>query len=552
MATVAPNAQVGGGVTSSSQSEAPIKVTSEALLTELKSIYAASKLQLPDSTFDSFSRQFCSPENNSVLPPPPLDLSHPLTSYFISSSHNTYLVDHQLYGSSTAQGYINVLNRACRCVEIDVWDGSDGEPKVDHGWTLTKDISFRVACEAIGEYGFVKSDLPIIVSLECHASIEQQEKMVNIMKSVWQGNLLDGELRGWDVATKGLPPPGMLKNKILVKVKHLPANAQPGGPVPQVQSLPGPASSSQGETLAEQARKLSLMAAAAAEELEEDESETDGKKKTPKVKISAALSALGVYASAMTFPESFTDAISRRPNHVFSFSEKKFNSLHEAQADALFQHNRHFLTRIYPHGLRVSSSNLDPQEFWRRGAQLVALNWQKIDRGMILNEAMFAGTGGYVLKPESHLPNTASSKSLADLERTVNLKITVLAGQSIPLPEGDEKPSGFKPYVKAVVYLAHSIKHKNKTKSGRGVDYAWGLTKGGMEFPKMVGVVESLAFVTFKIYDDELGKDSKAAWQCVRLDRLKPGYGFLKLIDLKGRQTNGVLLLKVDKTATPS
>lgn len=30
------------------------------------------------------------------------DRSHPLTEYFISSSHNTYLLAHQLYGTSSA------------------------------------------------------------------------------------------------------------------------------------------------------------------------------------------------------------------------------------------------------------------------------------------------------------------------------------------------------------------------------------------------------------------------------------------------------------------
>jgi hypothetical protein len=28
------------------------------------------------------------------------------------------------------------------------------------------------------------------------------------------------------------------------------------------------------------------------------------------------------------------------------------------------------------------------------------LNWQETDEGMMLNEGMFAGTGGYVLKPQ--------------------------------------------------------------------------------------------------------------------------------------------------------
>lgn len=88
------------------------------------------------------------------------------------------------------------------------------------------------------------------------------------------------------------------------------------------------------------------------------------------------------------------------PTHIFSLSEKKVVDVHEKEAQALFNHNRHFLMRTYPWGLRIGSSNLDPAPFWRKGIQVVALNWQKWDEGMMLNEGMFTGTHGYVLKPQ--------------------------------------------------------------------------------------------------------------------------------------------------------
>jgi phosphatidylinositol phospholipase C delta len=65
---------------------------------------------------DSLTEFLLSPQNVQVKAH---DMTRPLPEYFISSSHNTYLVGEQWRGESTVEGYIRVLLAKCRCVESE-------------------------------------------------------------------------------------------------------------------------------------------------------------------------------------------------------------------------------------------------------------------------------------------------------------------------------------------------------------------------------------------------------------------------------------------------
>ncbi|ORY61699.1 PLC-like phosphodiesterase [Pseudomassariella vexata] len=570
-----------------------------------------------------FLHYMTSDATNALGPPLDEDMSWPLSSYFISSSHNTYLTGNQLYSNSSTDAYKNVLLRGCRCIEIDVWDGDDSdsesstsessdeeyqekkalkkasrkerlarkipgsiasrlentslgkrakkdeimetgtpitkepsapqaiaiEPRVLHGYTLTKEVSFRQVCQTIREYAFAVSDLPLIVSLEVHCSAEQQEAMVTIMKDVWTDFLLPQA----DTDAKILPPPGELRKKILVKVKYSP----PGDPAPS-------------STTASDEDRLPAEAQA---------SNKTSKKQKKHSKIIQVLSEFGIYTRGVSF-KSLDQPEAEMPTHVFSLSESTVEEVHEKQAPDLFKHNQKYLMRTYPSGMRIGSSNLDPPVFWRKGIQIVALNWQKWDEGMMLNEGMFAGTGGYVLKPDGYrggkpiatsddAPVTTSTGTVVTeplapaeiLHQTLNLRITVYAAQNLPMPEEDDKASGFNPYLKVELHTephhTHMLKmeqsgkakegeYKAKTKTMKGIEPDW---KGEvLEFKGVEGVKPELAFVRFLVKDDEIGRNDLAAWASIRLDRLRSGYRFLQLNNKDGMATEGIILVKIEKS----
>ena len=68
-------------------------------------------------------------------------------------------------------------------MELDCWDGDEGEPIIYHGWTLTSKILFKdVIKDAIKEYAFYCTDYPLILSIENHCSLEQQVKVTFFQK----------------------------------------------------------------------------------------------------------------------------------------------------------------------------------------------------------------------------------------------------------------------------------------------------------------------------------------------------------------------------------
>ena len=74
---------------------------------------------------------------------------------------------------------------------VDLWDGPDGEPIIKHGYTMTSAISVKDVLKVVKEHAFSKSPYPVILSLENHLTANQQEKLVQLLKTILGGVQLD-------------------------------------------------------------------------------------------------------------------------------------------------------------------------------------------------------------------------------------------------------------------------------------------------------------------------------------------------------------------------
>lgn len=399
---------------------------------------------------DGFLRYLMGADNPIVSPEKfdlSMDMDQPLNHYFINSSHNTYLTGHQLTGKSSVEMYRQCLLAGCRCVELDCWTGrnSDEEPIVTHGYTVVTEILLREVIEAIAESAFKTSDFPVVLSFENHCSPKQQAKMATYCRKLFGDMLVTESLPSHPLRPgQPLPSPKQLLRKIIIKnkKKHHHARHHPhaGG------AKPSPAASSAAAT----AMAAATAAAAAPVEEEDDDvsspldlaavpqidtGEVNGEAKgigseaeewesdsgteeeeapdrsaedqnegtaAKESEAVAEMSALVNYIQPVRF-HSFEHAEKRdRSYEISSFVETQATNLLKEHPVEFVNYNKRQLSRIYPSGTRVSSSNYMPQVFWNAGCQLIALNFQSLDLGMQLNLGIFEfnGRSGYLLKPD--------------------------------------------------------------------------------------------------------------------------------------------------------
>ncbi|XP_015260383.1 PREDICTED: 1-phosphatidylinositol 4,5-bisphosphate phosphodiesterase delta-1-like isoform X1 [Cyprinodon variegatus] len=442
------------------------------------------------------------------------DMSQPLNHYFISSSHNTYLMEDQLKGPSSTEAYIKALMKSCRCVELDCWDGPNGEPLIYHGYTLTSRILFKDVIRAIRDFAFKTSEYPVILSLENHCTVEQQKVMAHHLLSILGDALVTKPLG--DTMPTNFPSPEELKGKFLIKGKRL----------NKLDAMFSNNNIVEEDTVSEEDEAADVK-----------EKDQKAKSKKSKIKLAKQLSDIVIYCKSVHF-HGFEHA---RDNQAFyemsSFKESKAFSLADNSGTAFIHHNMDKLSRIYPAGSRTDSSNYNPVPMWNVGCQIVALNFQTPSKEMHLNQGRFLQNGfcGYILKPEFQrsLSSQFNPNSLTKgpwLQQKT-LHVMVISAQQLPKLNKEKQKSIVDPLVRVEIYGVPADNASKETQciQNNGFNPTW-----NEKFVFPIHVPE-LALLRFVLEDyDSTSQNDHIGNYCLPLTSVQNGYRHVPLLTKRG------------------
>uniref|UniRef100_A0A8D0L4P6 Phosphoinositide phospholipase C n=1 Tax=Sphenodon punctatus TaxID=8508 RepID=A0A8D0L4P6_SPHPU len=319
-------------------------------------------------------------EENGIVPPEKLDLSddmsQSLSSYFINSSHNTYLTGWGQAGQGGVWG--------CRDVVLGEW-------AVGVHAALQPGVALPSPQELLGRI-LVKNKKRRPHAKGSGGSVRKR--------------LLEQSYSSYSDSS-GVGEPG---SPALGGYQLL--NLLPSDPLDRIGLIPPPPPP---QTCSDRE---------ADSEEEEEEEQQDPKKPmsdegtaSSEVNATEEMSTLVNYIEPVKF-KSFEVANKRNKSfEMSSFVETKGLEQLTKSPMEFVEYNKKQLSRIYPKGTRVDSSNYMPQVFWNTGCQMVALNFQSLGQcplvwmvrslGVILDADLLQLEGGGAGAKETGVPAVA-------------------------------------------------------------------------------------------------------------------------------------------------
>ncbi|XP_054642537.1 inactive phospholipase C-like protein 1 [Dunckerocampus dactyliophorus] len=502
--------------------------------------------------------QLLDPEHEGVCQ----DMNMPLSHYYISTSYRSYLLDDQVHGRADLGGLIKALQSGCRCLELGVTDGPEGEPLlgVDYGPDISchhhhhqhhhhhAPVTIRSALEVVNKYAFLTSQYPLLVYLCQHCSPVQQRTMAQHLKKVLGSRLYTPESLPVSLGGRAttLPSPEQLKGRILIVGKKLPPEQEGsdgdvseeeeeiggGGPLAgRRMTIPG--EEDLGVVLVvpppSQPRKLrlhkdlsDLVAIARTGSRHFYAQRSSHKQHSPPSSPGSPGTPLGVETPYWT---------------LCSLGEGEAGRLTTESPEDLVMFTKRTLTRVRPSSVRLDSSNPNPQGYWKGGVQLVALNQQTPGAMLDLHKGRFSQNGGcgYVLRPAVMRDEvsyfSAHTQGCMPGVPPQTLRIKVISAHNLPKPQGSgAKGEVIDPYVVLELHgvPADCAEQRTRTALQNQDDPLFDET-----FEFEVNMPE-LALLRFVVLDDDYIGDDFIGQYSVAFECLQSGYRNVPLLGLMG------------------
>nr|XP_046259083.1 inactive phospholipase C-like protein 1 [Scatophagus argus] len=493
------------------------------------------------------------------------DMNMPLSHYYISTSYRSYLLDDQVHGRADLGGLIKALQSGCRCVELGVTDGPEGEPLlgVDYGPDIPRHhhhhhhhhhhtpVTIRSALEVVNKYAFLTSQYPLLVYLCQRCSPGQQRTMAQHLKKVFGSRLYTPEALPVSLGGRAttLPSPEQLKGRILIVGKKLPPEQDGsdgevseedeeiggGGPLAgRRMTIPG--EEELGVVLVvpppSQPRKLRLH------------------KELSDLVAIARTGSRSFYAqrashkqaqqqSPPSSPSSPSTPMPPEPPYwtLCSLGEGEAGRLTTESPEDLVMFTKRSLTRVRPSSVRLDSSNPNPQGYWKGGLQLVALNQQTPGAMLDLHRGRFSQNGGcgYVLRPSVMRDEvsyfSAHTQGCVPGVPPQTLRIKVISAHNLPKPLGSgAKGEVIDPYVVLELHgvPADCAEQRTRTAAQNQDNPLFDET-----FEFQVNMPE-LALLRFVVLDDDYIGDDFIGQYTVAFECLQPGYRNVPLLGIAG------------------
>lgn len=473
------------------------------------------------------------------------DMTAPLSHYFIYTGHNSYLTGNQLSSDCSDAPIIKVLQRGVRVIELDLWPNSTKDDVlVLHGRTLTAPVKLLKCLKSIKEYAFVKSPYPVIITLEDHLTPDLQAKVAEMLTQTF-GEMLHYP-QGDCLAE--FPSPESLKHQIIISTKPPKEYLEESKQIKDKGSILNSGKESSEEDAS--GNEISDPTA----EPEESDSDQDDEDINPCDKKSSQKRA-PEYKRLITIhagkPKGgIKEALKVVANKVrrLSLSEQALEKAATNHGTDVVRFTQKNVLRVYPKGIRVTSSNYKPHVGWMHGAQMVAFNMQGYGKSLWLMQGMFRANGGcgYVKKPE-FLMQKGPRNEVFDPKRTLpvkkTLKVNIYMGNGWHLDFSQTHFDTYSPpdfYTKVRIVGVPTDSAKKKTKI---IEDDWApFWDEEFNFPL---TVPELALLQIEVREyDRSEKDDFGGQTCLPVSELRSGIRAVPLYDEKGKKLHVKLLMQ--------